>query len=939
MHGTLPLSEASARTRRRELGVAACAGVLFGLLAYVSIELTRGSGRIAVVWLPNAFAVAWLLRRRPGGETPLLVGLFAGNLAANLLHADPAGTAMALASANTVEIALATMLVRRACGERPDMTDLKDLARFVGLAGLCAPLASGMLAAGALASAGKPFFETFAYWFISDGLALVIISPCLMIFADALAARRRPSRRQLRDWLVLTTIGTTATAFVFAQTQFPLLFLAPLVVVSHAFWLGSLGTAFSTIKIAVIATIFTELGYGPINLLDYPARTELLVLLTFLASCFLVGMPVAAALNGRDRMVVELDAKRRELSLLADNITDAVLQYDLHGICTYASPSVREVLGRPPEDFIGTTASEKLHADAEEAVIAVERKLVSGEAEKERFTYRRYLDDDEGREVWIEADCATVRNRETGAREGIIVSARDVSRRILLERQLVRARRHAEQAARAKSQFLANMSHEIRTPMNGVLGFADLLRSSDLPPEAASHAQMIARSGRSMMAILNDILDLSKIEAGQMQLERQAVDVVQEIEDSIALQQADAQAKGIALVFECDPAMPPAVICDPLRLRQMLLNLIGNAVKFTEEGSVTVRLDARGDSFEITVEDTGIGIEPDRAEAIFNPFVQAEEATTRRFGGTGLGLAITRNLAEMFDGSLSLSSVPGYGTRFCLSLPLEAANRRAEDRGDRDGDIAPTFSERARVLLVEDHDVNRMLVCAMLERCGLAADTAHGGEDGIAKVLGALDAGRPYELVLMDVQMPDCDGYEATRAIRLAGLSAEQLPIVALTANAFPEDIAEALRAGMQAHLAKPLVFEKLVSALNRWLPHRIVDRTAQDACDLPQAAGVEDRWRQRRQEALQVVRDAVEEGALGTSAAEDLARTMHKLAGTAGMFGEALLGERAGALERAIRAGLPADEVLGLARALLREAVPELEKETAAPRQGDRRS
>ena len=482
------------------------------------------------------------------------------------------------------------------------------------------------------------------------------------------------------------------------------------------------------------------------------------------------------------------------------------------------------------------------------------------------------------------------------------------------------------------------MSHEIRTPMNAVLGFADLLRSSNLPAEAARQARMIAQSGRSMMQILNDILDLSKIEAGEMELNLEAVALGELVNDCIELQSGVAQAKELELTCRIDDRLPSAIVGDPLRLQQMLLNLIGNAVKFTESGSVLVNVTSCEGQICIAVSDTGIGISAKRMKVILDPFVQAEGDTARRYGGSGLGLSITRQLAEMMDGRLTVESVLGQGSTFTLELPCVAANRRQDDATSTAMKGIPVFADAARILVAEDHDVNRMLIGAMLERCGLRADFAHGGDAAIERVVTASDERRPYDLVLMDVQMPDCDGYEATRAIRLAGYSAAMLPIVALTANAYAEDIAQAKQAGMQAHLAKPLSFEQLVEALERWLPHRILDdpRTASlPATPSYSSVGgsVEDRWAARREEGLAALREAMAGGLEKEESRQALARQMHKLAGTAGMFGEEALGKAAGDLERALLQDDPPC-LLATGSALLALAAdrPGVQRKTAAP-------
>ena len=447
------------------------------------------------------------------------------------------------------------------------------------------------------------------------------------------------------------------------------------------------------------------------------------------------------------------------------------------------------------------------------------------------------FDSEEGYPVFIEADCAVLTPSADGSRSGLVVSARDVTERVELELLLTRARKSAEEATSAKSEFLANMSHEIRTPMNGVLGFAELLREGDLSEENRRHADMIVQSGRSLMMLLNDILDLSKIEAGQVGITHEPVDLLATIAECAALYRPTAEKKGLRLDFSITESsqgliraeeskdQSPWIKTDGLRLRQIILNLVGNAIKFTEEGKVTVSVSGDEEEFYIQVEDTGIGISDTRLKTIFAPFTQANGDTARRYGGTGLGLSISRQLAELLGGTIAVKSEAGKGSTFRLTLPAIYTEPDLPEPLEGEPSEPALLAQSASILLVEDHDVNRLLVSEMLEQCSQRVATAHDGNEAIAMVIDSIMRGKPFDLVLMDIQMPGCDGFAATRAIRMEGITHDDLPIIALTANAFPEDIAAARDAGMQAHLAKPLVFAELVRALQRWLPTKIVEQ------------------------------------------------------------------------------------------------------------------
>lgn len=370
---------------------------------------------------------------------------------------------------------------------------------------------------------------------------------------------------------------------------------------------------------------------------------------------------------------LQSDIRRRELAenelaLLAANATDAVLRLDLQGRCIYASPSVEQVLGISPEGLVGQPIGTAVD-DADRAeLLTFHGLLSSGSIERGVISYRTERLDAPGRQIWIEAHSGLV--REGDEPREIIASLRDVTARKQLEVELETAKARAEAAVQAKSSFLANMSHEIRTPMNGVLGFADLLLNSDISPEQRQHAQLIVDSGRAMMRLLNDILDLSKIEAGQMQVSAESVDIRHALRNCIKLIQPAASQKSLRLDIQVGDEVPDCVMLDGLRLRQIALNLLGNAVKFTERGSVSLRAGVNGADLEIAVSDTGIGIAEDRQAAVFEQFTQAEQSTARRFGGTGLGLAISTQLASLMGGRLTLASSEGVGTTFTLRVPL-----------------------------------------------------------------------------------------------------------------------------------------------------------------------------------------------------------------------------------------------------------------------------
>ena len=381
------------------------------------------------------------------------------------------------------------------------------------------------------------------------------------------------------------------------------------------------------------------------------------------------------------------------------------------------------------------------------------------------------------------------------------------------------AMRAAEDLAKSKGDFLAVMSHEIRTPLNGIIGMTEVLLSQRLGGEHREFVETIRNSGEALLTIINDILDFSKIEAGKLDLEVAELGIQQVIRDALQIVQNAASKKSLSLELDIDPDLPFAVLGDAVRLRQVLLNLLSNAIKFTATGVVQVSAKLRSSEqemceIEFSVKDQGIGMTAEEKGKLFRPFAQADASTTRRFGGTGLGLAICKHLTEMMGGQIGVDSEPGVGSTFWFTIRAQAVRRVEEPVLDAPCESsAPTGLKGARLLLVEDNPTNQKVALLTLRRLGYAADVA---SDGVEAVEAA--AKSDYDLILMDCQMPDMDGFEATKLIRASSPHGAQVPIVAMTANAFAEDRQACLAGGMSDYLSKPVREEQLRSKLEQWL-------------------------------------------------------------------------------------------------------------------------
>ncbi len=594
----------------------------------------------------------------------------------------------------------------------------------------------------------------------------------------------------------------------------------------------------------------------------------------------------------RDEDQLRLSEARLTMALHATQ--DALWDWNLQRRELYISPHWRTRLGFAEDlPLLGQDQLfAKIHPDDRQGVIEVLRSHIKGDRPEYERTYR--LQDVTGAWTWTLIRGKVVERDDEGQAVRMVGMAIDINARKQQETAMQQAKEAAERANLAKSEFLANVSHEIRTPMNAILGMVELALDDELAQPQRDRLRIVHDSARSLLAIINDLLDLSKIEAGKFVVDLVRFHLQDEVNLTVRSLGVRAQERGLVLTCDIDPDVPADVVGDPDRLRQVLVNLIGNAIKFTEHGHVAIRVHKVADwRVRFEIEDTGIGIPPDRLAAIFTPFEQADASTTRRFGGTGLGLTIASRLVHLMHGELAVTSEPGVGSTFTFEVQFAPATTARVRPAPTQPLARPASKRKLQILLAEDNPINQRVATEILKRMGHEVTVVGDGKAAVA----AVEAGN-FDLVLMDVQMPVMDGWQATMSLRSSvHAHARSVQIVALTARATEEDRKRCLAHGMDGFLTKPLQVAELLHLCEEGrVPDRpvrpvaapttmgpaiqdwsvVMQRVGGSATLLARLVGM---YREELPTMLKDLRRAVATG-------EGLRRVAHRIAGTVGVFG-----------------------------------------------------
>ena len=538
-----------------------------------------------------------------------------------------------------------------------------------------------------------------------------------------------------------------------------------------------------------------------------------LALLALPAAAYLLDRNEQVATSSTEPQAIESasEHERNMLRTLIDSLPDLIYAKDVNCKFLLANDACCRVMGTDRSDVVGKDDFAFFPKDLAEGFYEDEQKVMrSGETLLNREESVLYRD---GRRSHVLTTKVPLRDSQ-GRVIGIMGIGRDITARVEAENELRAAREAAEAANKAKSEFLANMSHEIRTPMNGVIGMSELMMDTKLDSAQRDYAETIRDCGRALLTVINDILDFSKIEAGKLELENIDMDLRDAVRDVARVLAVQAHAKGLELTMDVDSKLPEMVKGDPGRLRQVLLNLGGNAVKFTSQGEVSLEVkvlesDERGSLVRCEVRDTGVGIPADRITALFQPFMQVDASTTRRFGGTGLGLSIVRKLVELMQGEVGVESEERVGSKFWFTARFSPASAA----GPTYHRVAPSELKGKRVLVVDDNATNRKLLAIQLEQCGLQPVLASSATEALQMMQKALQEGEPFEIALLDHDMPDCNGADLGRRINSDDYL-KNTRLVLLTSSGLRGDALRFAQIGFAGYLLKPVAESDLIDCL-----------------------------------------------------------------------------------------------------------------------------
>ena len=786
------------------LALYACA--VIGLSTFAT-TFTSAHSTVAAFWPTNTLALAMMMRwSRSRRDDVLVLGLLAGlsSLSARI-DGRIEGLGDLFSVIDVAQVSFASVLARRFATSK--YFTVGQGWRFLLAAGPAPILTGSALAAAAAWGFGvKDWLHDGIVWLLAEFLSLVLLGPFLMtVSADGIARLRLGARWP--EAAALFAVIATATLVAFSHSGIHLLFVVMPFALVAAFRFGVIGANIAVLLIACIGAVMTSRGLSPLA----GARTsfagaDTLILQLFLATQSLTAIPVASAVDQRNYLVRMAQKRTVELSSLNASLVEAKIAADLAetiadtGHWTHEFPTERHVWSAGTFRIFGLPQTDE-PPSIEETISyfkAEDRDRIRGlletcQNEKRGFAFESELTRPDGSTclVRVKAEFLAMEN----GRSALFGVMRDITEQKALEAELRTAKVMAERAADAKTAFLANMSHEIRTPLNCVIGFSSLIvEAPELSDPTRERAHLVKEASYALLSVVNDILDYSKIEAEGVVLSPEPVILPDLLADALKIMEEGLHRKGLDFELKVE-GLERALLLDPVRVRQVVFNLMGNAQKFTDKGSITLEAQERPEGFiEVSISDTGVGIPKERLTQIFDRFEQADNSIARRFGGTGLGLPICKAIINAMDGEMGVESTPGVGSRFWFRIPLVLA--AAEQQAERSSATDLALLSDLRMLYADDNASNRALLKAVLESAGAQVECVENGALAIERC-----AQTRFDLIFLDVHMPVMDGLEAARGLRAMGITT---PIVAVTADVLPDSLDLCRDAGMSDFLAKP---------------------------------------------------------------------------------------------------------------------------------------
>lgn len=644
-------------------------GLAVYLLALLGILLQREAHYISSLWPANAVAIALLLGQPRRNWMFGLSATAAANLLLNLTIGSGIWPTVGYATVNTFEVAFGTLLVARFAGYPVSFSSLRQTACFILCAGLLVPACTAFPGA-ALGSLlyGADYWPAWRIWWVADSISVMIFTP-LVISAPAAIRRMLANRRDGLEALGLLLATFLVTAITFSSSVFPLVYLTFPFLVAAGVRFGMFGVGLNAAAVAIVAVTITISGDGQAAQIDGGLAAAILELQVFLGVTVLAALAVTAVMKENRDTIAKLAASESRFRELVEHASDAIFVHDMDGNFVDVNYQACKSLGYEREELLALRVRDVEENVAQAGESGLWGRLREGSAVTVDGSHRRK----DGSTFPVETRIGLL---TYDTRPMIVAMARDVTARQQAQAQLYEAKEAAEAASKAKSVFLANTSHELRTPLNAIIGYSELLEDETRANGHGDYAADLSRikaAGHHLLDIITDILDLSKVEAGKIEVDIVPLDLPDMVAQVAAAVEPLARRNGNSLIVRCDPSIGE-IWSDPIKLRQILFNLLSNAAKFTRDGEISLSAEletiGEGDWLKLAVGDTGIGIAPEKFDTLFDSFTQADNSTTRKFGGTGLGLAISQRYCKLLDGNIAVASEPGVGSVFTVRLPL-----------------------------------------------------------------------------------------------------------------------------------------------------------------------------------------------------------------------------------------------------------------------------